>query len=374
MKIAYITRGPFGSLGGNAAYMIPTIAAEVHQIMVLSPIREGQSKNTKKYVVYPAGDLDVRSLHQTGMRERAIEASAHIEAFDPDIVHVFNHPQCVFYPLIGRRRSARRRRWLVDIRTPLLIKQPNRGREHRRNIWLQFLWDRVSTHTDESVRTVFPLCLRRVTEVPLGVDLSQFRSERLTFHPPRRFVFAGSIAPMRRLETMIEGFANLIARTPHPISLDVFGDGPAFGEISALVARLGVGERIFLNGMIDQTALFRQLPEFDAGIAYIPNGQYDRAPALKLIEYAAAGLQIFASRTMFNARMADEGLEITLFENTPDAMADTILQSLETPLSRSTVERNRAAVTAYDWHAIVEQKVYPLYDRMLRRGLSRFRA
>lgn len=100
-----------------------------------------------------------------------------------------------------------------------------------------------------------------------GVDLAVFRSRDRQRPPgaPLSLVFAGALAPHKGLHTALDALAVLRLRPGlPPITLTVYGGGPA--DYEALLRRkaAALGEDVYFSGRIRRDELAARLPEYDA--------------------------------------------------------------------------------------------------------------
>lgn len=359
MKIAYILRGAFGEAGANASYMIPSIVNKTHDIMVLCPNR--QRGNEK--VVFTDDSVPITTLFHHG-KQRLAEASLFIEKFQADIVHVFHQPDALLYPFIAKRLNRRKAKWICDIRSPLLATDPDLRRLiRRRALFLQPYLDYITTHETRSVSTVFPLRLKPVTCVPLGVNLREF-PQPSTKGAIRKFIFTGTLSQLRKTDFLILAFDALLNKTNIPVTLDIYGAGNALEDLQRLVETLGRQNSIRLLGMVEQKKLLDLMLEYDAGISYVPYGHYSNAPPLKTLEYAAASLPILASDTESNRRFQQEGFQMSLFSNDFETFCRGALELIQNGHREEDISRNLKMVQPYDWNHIVQSRLLPLYQKL----------
>lgn len=120
------------------------------------------------------------------------------------------------------------------------------------------------------------------------------------------------------------------------------------------------------HGAIDQQRLLEKLPDYDVGVAYVPDDLFAKAPSLKSLEYAAAGIRILASDTVGHRDYAKRfGFQFAFFRNdirSIVAMLDRIYCEFES-LSDPVV--NLRCVERFDWSSIVRDQLLPAYKEMI---------
>lgn len=364
MRVAFILRSEFGLLGANASYMFPSVVARRHDVLVLtSPTGPAEAD----LAVFSDPNVMIARLTSDTLAGRAEEAMAYLERFQPDVVHVFNFRDCLLYPVMARLRLRRRCAWVLDIRTPLLEEdEALRRRIRMKNLLLQWAVDHVCTHEESSVPTHFPRLYRPSSLVRPGVDMAAFKPPLPKSGLLRRYVFIGSIARRRKIDFLIRSFAAFAQRVDDGVTLDIYGGGNRLEAMRALVRSLGMDGVITLHGARDQAELFRVLPTYDAAIGYVPQGAFNNAPALKVLEYAAAGLPIFASDLSGLKRLRRHGFRIVYFQNKRDAFVRALRGNRRGADGARKAAHNWKTVQAFDWAHIVESELYPVYDKLLK--------
>ncbi|GGF51706.1 glycosyl transferase [Marmoricola endophyticus] len=113
----------------------------------------------------------------------------------------------------------------------------------------------VSHATLDAALTKWRLPPRLTTAVvPNGVDAS---SRSAAHAPGPHVVSLARLAPEKRLDRLLDGFALLAAE--HPAArLTLAGTGPLEGDLRAQVSRLGLGDRVDLPGHVDAGPLLAE--------------------------------------------------------------------------------------------------------------------
>ncbi len=87
---------------------------------------------------------------------------------------------------------------------------------------------------------------------PLGVDPSAFSPRPFRVQPaPFQILCVGRLVPAKGQHILVEAVAALV-RDGRDVRLRLVGDGPDRAALQAQVARLGLGERIFFEGVVNQ--------------------------------------------------------------------------------------------------------------------------
>ena len=132
---------------------------------------------------------------------------------------------------------------------------------------------------------------QKISVVPCGVDLAAFRPGRL--RDRNRVIGVGRLTPKKAPDLLIRAFAR--AATDRPgLRLSLIGDGPLMPRCRALVAELGLQDRIDLLGAQPHVAIRDRLA--GAGIfaqhsLTAPNGDQE-SQGISLVEAMAAALPV----------------------------------------------------------------------------------
>ena len=363
LKIAFITGSPFGTIGTSASYNFVSEISRHHEVMVLSP----QTQPNDQPLVFHDSSLRLEDIFDIETERQLFKAWHFLCDFKPDIVHLFNHRQAYRYPFFLRHLFPRAK-WVLDIRSPLLGKKRKRLQIKRQNLPLPFFIDAICTHSRASVHTHMPFSIHRIVETPPGVDLNRFHPSIPVANKVmcRNFVFVGSLSPIRKIEFLIEHFSALASNSDQQIHLDIIGGGPAEKQLVRMIKSNEYGKFVRLVGVKNQNELLTSLSSYDAGIAYVPNGPHETAPSLKSIEYAASGIPVFASDTPGHQTYAKRGFVFTFFKNTPASFKHAIGMAIQEGVIVHSIQTNLKIVTDYDWAAIVQKKLLPLYRRLTK--------
>lgn len=364
MKIAYITRTAFGVLGGGASYYFPERISGSESVMVIAPTP------AKSFEEITMSESSVRVLPVlAGRGEAALyQIYSALKDFNPDVIHVFQSPSCLLYA-VKLKDFFPHSKWILDFRSPPTVSGLwDKLRVRLRYIVCQFYYDRIFSHSLKTVRQNIPLRFVRVHEVCPGVELAAIggRPEKRS-SCPERFVYVGSVTASRRLEVLVDAFVAWAAQVQRPVCLDIYGAGNALDELRERVRQAGGEQSVVFHGVLDQRALFERLPSYDIGVAYVPYDMFSRAPSLKSLEYAAAGLSILASDTVGHRDYAKRfGFQFNFFSNDRAsilAVLERISHGFET-LPDTAV--NLRCVEQFDWSTIVRDQLLPVYKEMIK--------
>jgi len=184
----------------------------------------------------------------------------------------------------------------------------------------------------------------RIEVVPLGLELGRFASADRTASRRRlgldddliALVAAGRFAPIKRLDRMLRAFARVRAEVP-TAHLYLLGDGALRQDLEGLAASLGVNDAVTFAGWRDD------VPDWYAAADVVVNSSDNEGTPLALIEAAASGRPVVATRVGGVADIVDDGRTGLLVdrEDLP-GFADGI-----TRLARNAADRHRMGRAAH---------------------------
>lgn len=370
LKIVYITRGEFGLLGGAATYMLPANVSKSHDVLVL------ETKKTdplnESLVVFHGESVRIVNICGRTNRKREQKLKRILNKFNPDIIHIFQSPRCL-RDVSSIRKLSSQYAIVLDFRTPLYAKKFSWLHVNKllKFFFSQFYIDWVITHSSNTLPSNLPVRLTKFTEISPGVDMRKFDSVRKNKKYPKHFVYIGTLARTRKIELLIEYFINAVNTYGLQLTLDIYGQGDAVNGICELIGKASLQNNISLKGVLPQTELFTKLKNYDAGIAYVPDNEdwavFSKAPTLKSLEYAAAGLPIVASFTEGHVDYIKRyGFEFELFDNSIDSFSLTMGSVIKKGFANSMVQNNLNVIKQFNWSSIVKSKLIPLYTKLIK--------
>ncbi|MGC2413753.1 MAG: glycosyltransferase [Stellaceae bacterium] len=364
MRILFVSPRPFGMMGTPGTYHLVEAYARHAKVCVVA----NSTTDTRISIVHtPSPGLD---LHEVafGIPGYAAEIAAIAKRFGPDIVCLANYHS--WHEVLERvRRDAPGAKYVLDIKSPLVSGETSARRKQIEVSGLarSHLLDLILTRCVEDVESWIPGCTRPVEIYPLGVKIAQF-SPRLADDDIircKRFVFIGSYAPVRKIETMLGFIGKLPESIKANITLDMFGGGPEKDALIEFVRTNGLGMVVRINDSLPQDQLLAVLPTYDAGLAWVPHEIFDAAPSLKMLEYLGSGLVVLASATTGHKRNIEDGFRAVLFEENFDSFASAIEQVHVTGCPRADIERNLELIKQRDWDSVVTSHMLPAFEELL---------
>jgi len=144
-------------------------------------------------------------------------------------------------------------------------------------------------------------------------------------------VFSGSFYPDYGLDNLIKALVLLRKKYNYPVSALLVGDGGQRQELISMVASEELSDVILFPGRVDQATLCRILNCCDLAVITLNAEKLKKtgSSAIKLFEYAAAGIRIMATRHPDHEFIERQGIGRLCEPDDTDEMAQVMLQLLQ---------------------------------------------
>jgi glycosyltransferase involved in cell wall biosynthesis len=364
MRVLMISPRPFGLLGTPGTYHLAEAYARHAEVCVIAT---KQTNQAVRIVHRPSSNL---RLHEIAFQTRRYlrEIAEIAKEFRPDIVWIGNFN---IWPdiAVSLKEASPDAKIVLDVKSPLLTGEEHERRKEIQNAGIEHagLLDLVIALSAEDIQTWIPDFSGRTMLYPLGIKMSQFswKAPVEAIVKPRRFVFIGSYQAARKLDVMIGLFAGLPDSLKTSVTLDLYGDGPERSNLSDLVAQYGLQDQVHVHDCLDQDELFRILPQYDAGLGWVPRELYDAAPPLKTLEFMGTGLIPVVTRSTAHERYQSEGFAMLTFEENQDSFSAAINKVCGEGFTAEALRKNRAILEYRDFDRIVLDRHFPAYQALL---------
>src|SRR6056297_464294 len=323
MKVCFLSARPFGLQGTPGTYIFLQKIVNYIDALVISR-KDDHYLVDNTYLSLP--NIPVKNNLK---KEQINEVLPAIKHFDPDLFYIFNFPE---WPICVAelKNHFQEKSIVLDIKTPLLVQGEKRQ-------WVQKEGQRAAKHLDviltlskESVSTWMPECNVPTCEYPLGIDISRFPdptsfSQRNDIH---KFVYTGTLKARRKINELIDCFLYASDVVKKNIQLDLYGRGLDNTILSKIENNGAHHGSVIYKGLLQQNDLYGLLPDYDAGVAWVPTENFFNSPSLKALEYMAAGLPILASNTNAHKKLADQFYFVYLFNNNKEDFVSSLKRYL----------------------------------------------
>ncbi|MFI5259560.1 MAG: glycosyltransferase family 4 protein [Candidatus Limnocylindrales bacterium] len=221
----------------------------------------------------------------------------------------------------------------------------------------------------------------RLTVVLNSPDLALFDSSA---EPHREFmadgtlriVYTGALTPTYELDVVLKAMAAIVRTRPKlKLQATFYGRGDALPSLEALAAELGISAIVSFPGRIPIEDVPAAVAAGDIGVAPTRLDPFTgMSLSTKVLEYAAMGKAVVASRLPTVERYFDPDTLSVYEPGDPDSLAATFLGLVDDGAARaSRVERTRRRVEELSWTRQAE--VYKsVVDRLMARRRGKERA
>lgn len=375
-SILFLARGPYGTLGMNASYMIPkTLNEKGFKVKVLS-----FNDNPSVGKVISKNCSFVSEVGKSTLIERVKFVRQVIDEFKPDIIHMFTMPNFSMYPYLCSSLGRHKPKWLIDVRSPPLRQKPQpiilKPIRFLLNLINQSGFYCITSHVLQSAKDSFSFVYKPLCEVRLGVDFDAIRKKKWEYStdvvPVSKFVYIGSVAKLRCLDTLLYGIQNACSqlKSDSQFTIDFWGNGDDLDNLKKLTNRMDLNKVVSFQGVINQNDLFDKICEYDVGIGYVPYGQYRFSPALKVIEYMAANIGVLASDTEGVKVHVKNGNNGSFFENNPKSIGDQISTLVTNGYPAFFLKKGLKTAKECSWETVVDEQLLPVYKKMFKEKAS----
>jgi glycosyltransferase involved in cell wall biosynthesis len=202
--------------------------------------------------------------------------------------------------------------------------------------------------------------------VPNGVDGKRFSTPPEPV--PGRVLFVGRLATQKRPDIAVRAFARVRELYPEA-ELQIVGDGPARGDVEALVDFLGLRPAVRFSGTRDDVPAL-----LSRAACVILSSDYEGCP-FTVIEAMAAGAPVVATRVGGVPELVEHGVTGLLVEpRSPEALAVGVSELLANPeLANRMGAAGRVAVRKHFSVERMVEGVATVYEQVAAHANGRHR-
>ena len=201
--------------------------------------------------------------------------------------------------------------------------------------------------------------------LPLGVDLEAWpptEPRPRERSRPARLVHVGSLNPVKDQATLVQAVARLVAEG-RDVRLEVAGEDTLAGELQALTARLGLGDRVRFHGFLPQGELRTVVRDADLMVL---SSRHEGGP-VAVLEAATQGVPTVGTEV---GHVADWSRDAAVAVPVGDAAAlargaASLLDDDERRMRLAREAHRRALDRDAEWTA---EQVEAIYRRLTRHG------
>jgi glycosyltransferase involved in cell wall biosynthesis len=375
MKIVFIASSPFGMQGTPGTYKLVESFSKIADVTVFSKKNVAM---TDHIVFTEKGNYFVNEVDFKNRKEWVLTIEQ-IVSLRPEIVYfcsgqIWCRDEAEIILKIKTQLPSTR--FVLDLKSPPLIDDRHQLNEIRRTYAKhQCHLDKIFSRCIEDVEAWFENISCDVSIYPLGVPVNDFRpvARYRDTILCRKFIYIGAIDNRRHLDRLFSYIAEFQPNLKSVFSLDLYGSGRFFNTAKTIIERSNLEDIISLNPGISQKDLFDLLPEYDAGIAWVPYEKYDSAPSLKSLEYIASGLVPLVSDTIAHQRLANAGFHLSFYSHDQHSFETSVATLCYHGMPASKISHNMEMIKGHDWDIVVNNHIFPELKKMTHHSdIDRF--
>lgn len=366
LTVCFVLGKPLGSEGATDMWeYVSALASHGHRVCVLCPSSILTDAPPPNVAVYSLG-MDISSklnpIPSTRLAHKTRSLLRDI-GWSPDVTHHPAFPEFGLFlgPLV-RGPSV------LDIRSlPVSSRAAHAlGRHVLRT--QRLMHTKAITLHEKLAEQVLGL---KLSEVPVGVNLQRFTPGsneplRQTWRVEQNEmvgIYSGTLHRARKPEALVEALALALKGGTRCKLAFVGGTAPDIERLRSVAMAFGVAGQVVFTGRVPYEEIPSYLRVADFGISYVPQViQFEYQPPLKVPEYLACGLPVVATATKGNQRFIRHGYNGLLVSDVPEAFARALSEMVSDAGLRKMLAANaRASVLDYDYKAIVERALLPVY-------------
>ncbi len=367
MKVAFFSGNSFGALGSPGTYKFIENCMKFCDLRVFAPMNGN-------HTVYKSNVIPVVPIEKLSCGRDVPEFVEPLLQYNPDIIYIFNFR---YWPSLLKaiNKYFPDKKIIFDIKSPLLAEGALRERIQQNSSEVHHFIDAVVTLSEDNVKTWIPSNESKPLQYPLAIDLASFEVKNSQLHRKkcRNFVYIGAVHPQRKLDLLLEAFRVFTSKVKENVILDIYGDGPDLGRLRSLVQSDTCYSSINMKGLFPQDKLHDKIKSYDAGVAYVPYGRYNKSPSLKVMEYIASGLPVIASDTDAHVELKNHGFSLDYFPNSIENMADAFYQLYDQGFGVDRVDLNLTAIEKFDYDVVIKEYFLPLFEELCVRDTKIYR-
>lgn len=357
MRILFISSNPFGIMGTSGTYnLAESFAKDSDFYLICNGAKHLKEltvcKKSKNYETFELSSFDFNSISNIITKKKIQICIFSISNLWVSIIEQLKnkHPKCKF---------------VLDIKTPWL-KNKNATQQFRKKAKAkQKFIDLIITPAESNIKTWIDNPNRDVITYPLGINLDDYINQKFENKSScKKFVYIGQIHEKRKIFSLLESINRLPKNIKNNCVFDFYGQGPLFKKMVGAIKNKELTNIVNMKGIVSSKQLAKILPEYDCGIAWVPNDIYSDSPSLKLIEYMAAGIYPIATNTNAHKKF-NANFKFDLFEESKSDFRKTITNLYNNGIKKEDLIHNFENVKNFDFDCICKKTLIPSFKCLL---------
>ena len=331
IRLVYLMRKMVGGMQTHLLDLVAGLNRDRYDITVISPLNS-TLKNSLDELDIPMVEVDIDEKINPYKDAIAVKKLKRvISSLRPDILHIHGNKTA----LVGRYaiRDMDIPAVIVTVHNFLIFQDSNfimRGLAAMVERRLERYTDKlitVSSSLKRSLIEIEGISSEKLVTIPNGIDVESWKAEgrkktlktKLGLKEDDLLIASvGRFVPFKGHKILLEA-AKIACEKRAELKVAIAGDGPLREELIALVDKLGLGEKVFFLGFVDDT---REL-FFDADMFVLPS--LKEPFGIVVLEAMAASLPVIATRAGGVPDIIDQDEGILVEPGDPKELADNII-------------------------------------------------
>ncbi|WP_304544081.1 glycosyltransferase [Sulfurimonas microaerophilic] len=360
-KFLFFSGRPLGTQGTLGTYKLIDAVAKSHPHLVVA-----QRPLDGQLCVKEQFNFQYLKLNKVNI-DSILSLSQQFQAFNPDIIWIFNHPNWFEFAKVLRLIFPQKK-IILDIQTPLLIEGQHQkyilseGQQQSIHI------DAIFTLDKNSALSWLPNFTKPIFEYPLGIDTDVFLNNidnKNVLQESKKYVYIGAVHPKRKIDIMVHGFIDYIQETRSKDTLDIYGGGPLLDEIKKIVKIRDAEKFVNIRGLVEHSRLALEVSNFDVGIAWVPKETFNDSPSLKVFEYFLANLSVIATNTNAHLKLKKEdNYNLFYSSDTREGLKNSLIDLQDKELAENEKKTNYQIVLKRSYENIFQTSILPYIKKI----------
>lgn len=214
--------------------------------------------------------------------------------------------------------------------------------------------------------------LRRTDFIPNAISLSRFKNadgkqikKKYGLEGKLTLVFAGRLAPEKKLEFLLRAFLKITTEIPNAHLLFI-GDGPSWESLQKQVRRFQLGQNVTFTGMIP----YERIPDYLAAAELFVMTSTTEVKPLALLEAMAAGIPVVAVEATGAVDTITSGINGILTREKEEEFAEAVMALLRNEEKRREMGAMAGKKAKEFGSPALAERLLTLYEELRRNHSS----
>lgn len=276
---------------------------------VVFPLAQAAAGSSRQHAIFfgiePAAEANIRQCEALGIQWHGVQKQQGLDhAAQKEITRLLLQirPVAVIVHTLGTLPAClKARKHLPNLKIIAVEHHSNTLKNSKRWLLSLFaLWraDRVVYLTEKyrnqvaaKLRWLFAARAKRTTVISNSLNLSLYTVAIPPSDNPFVFGMQGRMVDGKDFPTLLRALASANDGNPHPLHLELVGDGPRRAELEALAKSLNVEKHVTFCGMLSSRDLISRMGQWNAYV----HASMGETMSIAIMEAKACGLPIIAT-------------------------------------------------------------------------------